>query len=120
MVLGLESYLSAEGHLKIIDQVRSKAVQVYYDVFNSHASKGYDFRRELKLLGRERICEIHFKERPGMLGSTGKVDWTAVAAVLKEIGYDGWIVLETSNPSGDVVSDTKENLAYTRNLLSAG
>jgi len=119
VILGLETYLSAEGHLKILDQVRSKAVQVYYDVFNSHATKGYDFLREIKLLGRERICEIHFKERPGLLGSSGKVDWPAVAAVLKKIGYDGWIVLETANPSGDVLNDTKKNLDYTKKLLSA-
>jgi len=120
VVLGLESYLSAEGHLKIIDQVQSKAVQVYYDVFNSHVTKGYDFRRELKLLGRDRICEIHFKEGPNLLGSSGKIGWPAVAQVLKEIGYEGWIILETSNPSGHVVSDTKKNLEYTRKLLSAG
>lgn len=120
VILGLESYLTAEGHLKIIDQVKSKAVQVYYDVFNSHVTKGYDFQREIKLLGRKRICEIHFKERPGLLGSSGKVDWPQVAAVLKEIGYKGWIILETPSPSGDVVSDTKKNLQFTRDLLSNG
>ncbi len=118
VVLGVESYLSAEGHLKILDVVKSKAVQVYYDIFNSHATKGYDFVREIRLLGRERICEVHLKEGPAMLGA-GKVDWPGVAAVLREIGYDGWVVLETSSPSGDVVADTRKNAEYARKLLSA-
>ena len=54
MILGLETYLTAEAHLKIIDRVKSKAVRVYYDVFNA-AHKKHDVLREIKLLGADRI-----------------------------------------------------------------
>jgi L-ribulose-5-phosphate 3-epimerase len=116
VVLGIESYLCAEDHLKIIDAVGSKSVQVYYDVFNSGVTAGYDAIKELRLLGRERICQIHFKEGRARLGESGQIDWPAVAATLQEIGYDGWIVLETSSPQ-DVVVDTRANLAYVRQLF---
>lgn len=119
VILGLESYLSAKALLKIIDEVQSKAIQVYYDVFNAHVTKGYDFRKEIKQLGRDRICEIHFKEHPVLLGQSGRIDWPAVAAALKEIKYNRWIVLETTSASGDVVSDTKKNLQFTRQILAA-
>jgi sugar phosphate isomerase/epimerase len=107
-----------QGHLQILDAVKSKAVQVYYDFFNSGATKGYDVITEIKKLGRERICEVHLKEGPEMLGS-GKVSWPAVVRALREIKYDGWIILETSSPSGDVAADTRKNLNYVKNLLKA-
>ncbi len=117
VVLGVESYLSLKGHLRILDAVASPAVQVYYDFYNSHVTKGYDFRNDLKALGRERICEVHFKEGPHMLGASGKPDWGSVVAALREIGYEGWIVLETVAPSGDMVTDTRRNLEYANNLF---
>lgn len=117
VILALETYLSLQGHLEILDAVASPAVQVYYDFYNSHVTKGYDFRKDLKTLGRERICEVHFKEGPHLLGASGKPDWSAVVATLREIGYDGWIVLETSAPSGDVVADMRRNMNYARNLF---
>ena len=73
MILGIESWLSAEGHLDILNRVGSKAVQVYYDVCNSN-DRGYDIYREIRQLGRERICEFHFKENGALLGQ-GKVDF---------------------------------------------
>lgn len=116
VILGLETYLSAEAHLKILDAVKSKWVQVYYDVYNAN-HKGHDYLKEIKLLGRERICEVHFKEGGNYLGS-GKIDWPAVAATLQEIGYRGWLVLETTSPSGDLVADTKRNLEYLKKLFA--
>ncbi len=112
VVLGLETYLSAEDHLRIIGAVKSPALQVYYDVYNAdHA--GHDPVREIRLLGRKLIRQVHVKEGPAMLGS-GKIDWPAVAGALRDIGYDGWVVLETQSPSKDVLADTRKNLAYVR------
>lgn len=50
VILALESWLSADDHLKIIEAVGSPAVQVYYDVGNSQEA-GYDIRREIRQLG---------------------------------------------------------------------
>jgi L-ribulose-5-phosphate 3-epimerase len=117
VILGLESYLTAETNLKIIDTVGSKAVQVYYDVYNSGVTAKHDVIKELRLLGRDRICQVHFKEGPARLGESGKIDWPAVAATLEEIGYPGWIVLETWSPHG-VLADGRANLAYVRKLFA--
>lgn len=117
VILGIESYLTAEAHLKILDEVKSKAVQVYYDVYNAD-HEGHDYLKEIKLLGRDRICQVHFKDGPDLLGK-GKIDWPAVVATLKEIKYPGWIVLETSSPH-DLVSDTRANAEYVRKLFGKG
>ena len=36
---------------------------------------------------------------------------------LNEIGYRGWLILETSSPSRDVVKDTRKNLQYLKRLF---
>lgn len=36
------------------------------------------------------------------------------------IGYRGWIVMETANPSKDAVLDAKRNGAYIRRLFGIG
>jgi len=118
VILGLESYLSAEANLGIIEEVKSKHLQVYYDVYNSKG-KGYDVVREIKLMGKQNICQIHFKEGRDFLGGSGKLDWPAVAAAIKEIGYRGWLILETFSPSRDVVADTRKNLQYLKKLFGA-
>ena len=118
VILGLESYLSAEANLRILDAVKSEAVQVYYDFYNSGVRKKHDVFKEIKQLGRERICEVHFKEGSSRLGQSAVMDWKKVVSTLKEIGYSGWIVLETSCPN-DIVKDTQANLAYTRKLLAS-
>jgi L-ribulose-5-phosphate 3-epimerase len=91
VALGIESWLSAEQHLEIIDRVGSKAVRVYYDVCNSN-DRGYDIYKEIRQLGKL-ICEFHAKENGSLLGQ-GKVDFKKVRAAMEDIGYRGWIQIE--------------------------
>ena len=92
VVLGIESWMDADEHLRILDAVGSPAVQVYYDVANMTA-KGYDVYREIRQLGRERICQFHMKENGNLLGQ-GRVDFEKVKQAIDEIGYEGWLVIE--------------------------
>jgi len=57
ITLGIESWLSAEQHIDIIERIGSPAVKVYYDVANSHKA-GYDIYKEIRQLG-PLICEFH-------------------------------------------------------------
>jgi len=115
VVLGLENYLTAKQNLAILDRVGSPAVQVYYDARNS-TDVGHDAPAEIREL-KGRLCQIHFKDGPNYLGE-GKVKWEAVRDALNDIGYKGWIVLETSCPSKDSDADFKRNAAFVRKLFS--
>ncbi len=117
VTLGLESYLSAEAHMEILDAVKSPAVKVYYDAYNA-ANAGHDPAAEIRALGVDRICQIHFKDYPRLEAGDGKVDWPKVSRALRDIGYRGWIVLETPCPTGDRVADTAANLAFVRRLFA--
>ena len=115
ITLGIESYLTAEEHLDIMDRVGSKAVKVYYD-FRNAADAGNDVVKELKLLGKNNICEIHMKENGFLLGE-GTMDWSRIAHTLEEIGYhgDGWMQIEWAKPKEmDLVKAYQHNLGFLR------
>jgi L-ribulose-5-phosphate 3-epimerase len=117
VVLGIESWLSADQHLEILDRVGSPAVQVYYDVCNS-TDRGYDIFKEIRKLGK-RICEFHAKENGHLLGQ-GNVDFTKVRSAMDDIGYSGWIQIEGAVPSGRaMVESYQANLAFLRKLFGA-
>jgi len=115
VVLGLENTLSAKDNLAILDRVKSDAVQVYYDTGNS-TYNGYDVPAEIRELGTERICQFHFKDGGHYLGK-GKVEMEPVAEAINAIGYQGWLVLETSVPSKDRDADFKTNAEFVRKLF---
>lgn len=116
VVLGIESLLSADDHLKIIEGVGSKAIQVYYDTANSHRM-GYDIYKEVVQLGAERICQIHAKENRALIGE-GVIDFPRFRTSLDKIGYDDWLIIEGSTPKGaDVVDAYQKNFATLDRLF---
>lgn len=117
ITLGIESYLTAEEHLDIMEKVGSKAIKVYYD-FRNAKDAGNDIFHEIKLLGNKNICEIHLKENGKFLG-TGDIDWQKVSFALQEIGYSDkkWQQLEWSLPDKyDFVSGHQKNLNFIQSI----
>ncbi len=116
VLLGLENTISAEDNARILDRVNSKAVFVYYDVGNSTHIGGFDVVKEIRWLGKDRIRQVHIKDR-GYLGE-GKIDFPAVMRALADIDFSGFANLETSSPSGSVENDMRKNLAYIRKVTA--
>ncbi len=120
VILGIESYLSADDHLKIIDGVGSKSIQVYYDSANSN-QMGYNIYDEVVQIGGDRICEVHCKENGALLGE-GVVDFPKFKSALTKAGYkDGWLIIEGAVPKkADVVDAYKKNYALLDRTFRAG
>ncbi len=117
VVLSLENTLSAEDNLKIVERIGSRAVNIWYDVGNS-SSRGYDVPAEIRRLGRERISMFHLKDGKSLLGE-GQIHFPAIAAAVRDIGYDGWLILETASPN-DLEADTARNIEYVRRAFGFG
>ena len=115
VALGLENTLSARQNLEIINAIGSPMAQVYYDLGNSWGN-GYDVPSELRLLGNDRLCEVHLKDwNTNLLGSNNPmVDMSACASALQDIGYDKWLVLETSGRKDKFDEDTRTNIAFAK------
>ncbi len=116
VILGIESYLTAEEHIEIIEAVGSPAVQVYYD-FRNAADAGNDVFHEVPLLGKKRICELHIKENGFRLGE-GTMDWPRIARMVKEMDYRGWMQIEGATPpKADIVETYTHNRKYLETLF---
>jgi sugar phosphate isomerase/epimerase len=114
VILALESWLSADDHLKIINAVGSPAVRVYYDVGNSQEA-GYDISKEIRLLG-PLICEFHAKDYKDLY-SKGSIDFPAVRAAMEDIGFSGWLVLEEVKLPLGTENSIKHDLDYLRSVF---
>jgi sugar phosphate isomerase/epimerase len=116
VLLGLENTLSAEDNVRIMDMVKSPCLKVYYDVGNSTNNK-YDVLKEIVWLGKNRICQIHLKDK-GYLGE-GTIDFPKVMAAIRKIGFDGYANLETSAPSKVIADDMRRNLKFVRETMAS-
>jgi sugar phosphate isomerase/epimerase len=118
VTLGLETSLPATENLELLQAIDSPAVKLYYDVGNA-VWKDYDPSAEIKKLGNQ-IVQIHVKDSRNetsdvMLGE-GRVPFEDVADALGEIGYDGWIVLETITQNNPI-EDTRKNLNFIKDVF---
>lgn len=117
VILGIEDTISARDNVRIIDRSRSKNVMVYYDVGNS-TQNGFNVVEEIRWLGKNRICQFHFKDNPHYLGE-GKIQFTPILRAIREIGYSGFANLETDVRPNAVEADMRRNLLYIRQLMLA-
>ena len=118
--LGIESTLTSAQYLYLIEQIGSPAVNVYLDMCNPY-NWCLDTAEQLRSLGQH-VGQFHFKEGKTEGGASdlgeGFNDWDAIAAALKEIGYDGWGILETSSLQGDPKKDAQRNLQKAREIAA--
>ena len=117
VILGLEDTISAEDNVRIMDRAKSKNVSVYYDVGNS-TQAGFDVVKEIRWLGKDRICQFHLKDNPHYLGE-GAISFPRVMEAIRDIGFTGAANLETDTHAGSgVEADMKKNLAYIRQVIA--
>jgi L-ribulose-5-phosphate 3-epimerase len=112
--------LSPIEFARYIDEFESPWVGAYFDVGNVVE---FGFPEEwIRELGK-RILKVHIKEyaKPKrfnyLLGEGKEIDWAAVGAALREVGYDGWITAEV--PFGNL-DQMKDVVARMDRLLPRG
>jgi len=114
VILGIENMLTAKDNLAILDRIKSDAVQIYYDIYNT-SNAGYDSPAEIRMM-KDRMCQVHFKNGKEFLGK-GDLDMLKIRDALNDIDYKGWVVLETSTPTKDKTADFKTNEAFVKKLF---
>lgn len=107
----LETDMEPHRFRKYLDSFGTRQVGVNYDSGDS-SSMGYNPYEELTIL-RERILNIHIKDREyqgstKQLG-TGSADFEGFFKALKEIGYDGSLILQAARGED---GHEQENIAW--------
>jgi len=126
-----ESYFlnTLEDASQLVRDVGAANVRIHFDTFHSNIEELHA-ARALRAVHKE-LGHVHISENDRGIPGTGHVDWRGVLSVLKEVGYDGWMTIESFAepepelaaaasiwrdlaPSGDVLAH--QGLLFIKNL----
>jgi sugar phosphate isomerase/epimerase len=122
VIIGLETALDAAGDVKLLDEIGSKAVRIYFNFANA-LQAGRDVNAELRTLGKDRICQIHCTDEDGYwLQDNKRLDMPKVKQTLDDMGWSGWLVIERSrhrDHGRDVKLNFSTNAKYLKSVFQS-
>ena len=120
VVIGIETSLDAKGEVQLLKEIDSKGIKIYFNFQNPLVAER-NLYKELRILGKDRICQIHCTNTDGeTLPNDKKVDMYKVKTVLQEMGWCGWLVVERSRDKNDVHNVKKNygtNIEYLKRIF---
>lgn len=120
VVIGIETALDAAGEVGLLREVGSPAIKSYFNFANA-LQNGRDLLKEIRILGKENICQIHCTDEDGVwLENNTRLNMPKVKATLDDIGWSGWLVIERSrdaNNPRDVVGNFGANTRYLKSVF---
>ncbi|NII26023.1 sugar phosphate isomerase/epimerase [Pseudoflavitalea sp. X16] len=116
VVIGIETPLSAKEQVKLLKEIGSPAIKIYFNVADALGA-GRDLYKELQILGRTRICQIHCTNKDGVwLENDPQVDMKKMKATLDKMKWRGWLVVERSRDAKQATNVKANYGANTRYL----
>lgn len=120
LVIGIETQLDAKGDVKLLKEIDSFGIKIYFK-FQNALENGRDLCKELKILGKKRICQIHCTDMDGVtLRFNERLDMNKVKKTLDKMGWSGWLVVERSRDKDDVHNVRKNygtNIEYLKEVF---
>ena len=98
--------------LHLIEAAGAPHLGVYYDPGNGVSLK-QDPAAEIRQIGHQHMAFMHAKDPGGEHLGEGTLDWAAVVAAIRAIGYNGWQTLETA-ATHDPPAAAARNLVFLR------
>ena len=104
--------------MALLKEINSKGIKIYFK-FQNPLEAGRDLYKELKILGKDRICQIHCSDTDGVtLPDNKRIDMKKVKKILDKMGWSGWLVVERSRDTTDV-HNIKKNYGTNVNYLKS-
>ena len=120
LVIGIETQLDAKGDVKLLKEIDSFGIKIYFK-FQNALENGRDLCKELKILGKKRICQIHCTDMDGVtLRFNERLDMNKVKKTLDKMGWSGWLGVERSRGKDDVHNVRKNygtNIEYLKEVF---
>lgn len=120
--ISIETDLPPKEFKKFIDIFLPKKIYVNYDIGNS-ASLGYDYKEEIKLLGRF-FLNVHLKDRmlfgKSVKFGSGNSNFLSIFQLLKKIKYKGLYTIQGArlDEEYNCVNTIKFYIKFIKNILS--
>ena len=80
--------------LSIVNEVSSPNLKIVLDTFHSNIEEK-DIPASIRKIGKDLLCHVQGNESDRGTPGTGHLEWDGISEALKEIGYDGAVVIET-------------------------
>ena len=78
---------------RLVQDVGSPNVKIHFDTFHANIEEPHP-AQSLRAIAAQ-LGHVHISENDRGIPGTGHNDWRGVFGVLKEIGYDGWLTIES-------------------------
>lgn len=122
VVIGIETALSAKEEVQLLKEIGSPAIKIYFN-FSNPLKEGRDLYKELRILGRDRICQIHCTDEDGVwLQNNTRLDMKKVKKTLDKMKWRGWLVIERSRDAKEPTNVRKNfsaNTAYMKSIFQS-
>ena len=122
VIIGIETALDAAGEATLLDEIGSPGIKIYFN-FSNALEAGRDLHKELQLLGKKRICQIHCTDKDGvLLEHNTRLDMRKVKKTLDKMGWQGWLVIERSRDAKEphnVKKNFGANAAYLKTIFQS-
>ena len=116
VVLGLNTQLTAEQNIRLLDEIGSPSVRIAYNVGEAVDAQR-DVYAEIRTLGPDRIAQIiPTLSDKKWLADDERIDVPRLKRLLDEMNWSGWLVLQRSRMAG---KKPKENFSANANYLKS-
>lgn len=120
MVIGIDTPLDAESNIKLLDEINSDGIKIFYK-FQTAIENKRDIAKEIKTLGKDLICAIHASNTDGVwLRNDKAVKMKKIKKALDKAGWSGWLFVERSrdvNQVRNVKKNYGENVKYLKEIM---
>lgn len=122
VVIGIETSLDATGEVQLLKEIGSPAVKISFN-FSNPIAGGRDVCKELEILGKDNICQIHATNKDSVwLQYDPKIDMPRIKQTLDKMGWSGWLIIERSRDAkqpGNVKANFGANTTYLKSIFQA-
>jgi D-psicose/D-tagatose/L-ribulose 3-epimerase len=94
---------TAEDAVKFVDGVGSPHIGIVLDTFHSNI-EDKNIAVACRLCGKQRLFHVQAAENDRGTPGSGHLDWPGVLRILREMGYDGWLMIESLSGTVESVS----------------
>lgn len=119
-IIAIETSLDATEERKLLDEIDNRNIKIAFNFANA-IKNGRDISKELKILGRDNIGEIHASNTDGVWIENDKaIDLPAIKKTLDGMYWKGWLIVERSRDTTDVHNVIKNygaNATYLKRIF---
>jgi D-psicose/D-tagatose/L-ribulose 3-epimerase len=88
---------------RLINEIGAPNVRIHFDTFHANIEER-QLAASLRSVAKD-LGHVHISENDRGIPGTGHVDWRGVVSALRDVGYDGWLTIESfAQPERELAS----------------